>query len=159
MSLISCDLYGSHASVISIIVRFSVVRDPLDMTSNKDRPSVRSWADGFRTRRIASSNLIVQDTSLLSLNATTSATMAVLKKHLDLYDRKCIGITIFSSSISFKMYPSCEKRPTIFPKLASAYPSTLTSFMFSFGMRIPVLLVLAYLTIRLSSRMPSFCLS
>ena len=138
--LISRALYACLAAYMSSMIRFSLVRLPLDMMSKRLLESV-SMCTGIGSFNMNSSCLrIARASSDRSANAMTSADSTERAMRLDLYDLYDIGIALLAASVRRTMRPSCEDKSALLAKAASLYATIRSESKSNLGIRIDALL-------------------
>lgn len=146
---------SSRAAAMSSISRFSDVRYPFEMTSNRRLESVRSCSGMWRLSKWLISSLSVTAASLIFANAITSPAIAERVMRRDLYDLNTNSTLLLSPSTSRTMYPSSVERSQLLAKDASEKPTTRSDFSSSFGVAMGTRWVTAYRTARLRHFMHS----
>ena len=144
---------------MSSIILFSDVRDPFDITSNRDLISVKSCTGIGRPSIVMRSAPRVVATSKRSLKAITSPVIDDRVTLRGLQDLKLIGIISVESSPRKQMCPSCEDRSALFAKDESENPILFIVSLSSCGTFSYILFCMAYLTALLIRRMSSFFLA
>ena len=133
MSDMTVSLKPSLAASPSIIVFYSLVRDPDEMMSKRHLESVSNCSGTCLSIIHCNSCLRAMAASNISANAITSELMGDFLTLLALYDLKIRGVTFSVLSDKNTIYPNWDERSRLLLKDASEKPTIRRYLMSSFS--------------------------